>query len=282
MNDSLKWSKLKKENIPEAEKLLRENEADYVGACGRYLYRDAAKDPVWVLGSKKSGLCALLINSKSALMPVFPGMKDMPAPEFIGSFLGKKNIHSVQGLKNEVQYLQETLDRKGKKMKDVIEYELMSLDSITEVNMSKKYPSNLELCIPQLKDAQALAPLQANYEKEEVIPRGSVFNPSSSRLNTANIIKNGKILAAKLDGRFVGKINVNAESFSRYQIGGVYVCSEFRGQGIAGKMTHEFIKSLLVQGRGLTLFVKKANIPALRLYKSLGFTARGDYRITYY
>jgi predicted GNAT family acetyltransferase len=47
-------------------------------------------------------------------------------------------------------------------------------------------------------------------------------------------------------------------------------------------MAGEFIYSLVSEGRGVTLFVKKNNAPACKLYLSLGFKKRGDYRITYY
>jgi len=281
MNDLFKWSKLKKENIAAAENLLRENEADYVSACSRYISRDAASDPVWILRSKSGGIAALIINSRSVLMPVFC-KKEVPSPDFMGSFLAKKFIHSIQGLACEVEFLQEALCRKGMKIKDIIDYNLMSLDINPLKKNSNKCSSNLELCVPSITDLEALVPLQAGYEQEEVLPKGSVFNPASSRLNAANIIKTGKILAARLDGRFVGKINVNAVSFTRFQVGGVYVLPEYRGQGIAGKMTQEFVNSLINQGKGVTLFVKKANIAAIRLYSSLGFTVRTDYRITYY
>jgi len=282
MNNVLKWLKLKKENIADAEKLLRENEDNYVSACSRYLSRETEKDPVWICKSKTNGLEALLINSKSILMPVFPGCKEIPSPDFLSGFLRKKSIHSIQGLTAEVKLLEEALSKKGMKARDIIDYDLMSFDIPSMLNTKKNYPEKLELCVPMLSDAQELTPLQAGYEKEEVIPKGSIYNPLSSRLNIIKIIKNGKILAAKLDGRFVGKININAVSFSRYQIGGVYVCPEFRGRGIAGRMTQEFIKSLLDQGRGFTLFVKKINNAALKLYKSLGFVVHNDYRITYY
>jgi hypothetical protein len=52
--------------------------------------------------------------------------------------------------------------------------------------------------------------------------------------------------------------------------------------GIARCMAEEFIASLINEGMGVTLFVKKNNVAARRLYLGLGFSVSGDYRITYY
>jgi ribosomal protein S18 acetylase RimI-like enzyme len=137
-----------------------------------------------------------------------------------------------------------------------------------------------------MTDLDAIAALQAGYEREEVLPKGAEFSPASSRLNAANIIASLPVLAAEIDGRLVGKINVSAISFTKYQIGGVYVHPDFRGVGIGRKMTEKFMSSLSASATadcgGFTLFVKKTNTAARRLYDSLGVSVIGDYRISYY
>jgi predicted GNAT family acetyltransferase len=47
-------------------------------------------------------------------------------------------------------------------------------------------------------------------------------------------------------------------------------------------MATEFTASLISEGRGVTLFVKKNNLAARRLYTGMGFSVKDDYRITYY
>jgi len=47
-------------------------------------------------------------------------------------------------------------------------------------------------------------------------------------------------------------------------------------------MTYIFLSCLMEEGKGITLFVKKNNISARRLYLGLGFVVRNDYRIIYY
>ncbi|GHV61850.1 hypothetical protein AGMMS49587_07060 [Spirochaetia bacterium] len=127
-----------------------------------------------------------------------------------------------------------------------------------------------------------LLPLQAGYEQEEVLPRGAVFDPASSRAALEHILAHEHILGAELDGRIIAKANTSAKSFTRYQIGGVYVHPDYRGRGIATRLCAELFRDLLLTGKGLSLFVKKQNPAARSVYRSLGFEFLADYRISYY
>jgi ribosomal protein S18 acetylase RimI-like enzyme len=279
MSEDYSWRKLRDRDVPQAERLLRDIENDYVSACGRFLEPSGCQ--IWKLDGKK-GLLALLVNSRSTLIPVLRGIKEIPQLKFLKGFLREKKIHSVQGLKEDVLVIENEMERTGRVVVDIFDYDLMALDSLPLENEKKSRLDQLTLRTPQLIDLDAICPLQEGYEKEEVLPRGSKFSPAASRANIANIISEGRMLAAQLNGRLVGKINVSAVSFTRYLVGGVYVHPDFRGLGIAREMAGEFISSLISEGRGVTLFVKKNNIPARKLYLSLGFKKIKDYRITYY
>ncbi|MCL2213884.1 MAG: GNAT family N-acetyltransferase [Treponema sp.] len=287
------WRRMKNADSLPVKEFLSVNENDYVGACGRFLLRQSAagnksaKDPVWILRRKKDEIKALVMASGSTVIPVLGTLYDrtadsIPQMKFLKSFLRLKTLHSLQGLKSEVIVLEEEIGKTGRKTADIIDYDLMSLDKPPDEKGFSCGPSGLILRVPAMIDLDAVAPLQTAYEKEEVLPKGSIFSPAASRINTAQIITKGKVLAAQLNGRFVGKINVSAVSFTRYQVGGVYVHPHFRGQGIARRMATEFISGLIGEGRGVTLFAKKTNAAARSLYTRLGFTVRGDYRITYY
>jgi len=280
MSERFFWRKMSKKDIPRVEDLLRDMEDDCVLACGRFLTRDPSSDSVWMLCTDKDEFFALLVNSRSTLIPILCGMREIPSPLFLKYFFRLNKIHSVQGLKSEVLVLEKDMEILGKETSEIIDYDLMCIDNppIKKNNLA----TNVVLRVPKLTDLNTLAPLQAAYEQEEVLHKGSAFSAAASRVNLANIIKTGRILAAEFNGRLIGKINVNAVSFTRYQVGGVYVHPDFRGLGIARRMASEFISSLAAEGKGVTLFVKKTNLPARRLYLSLGFTVRGDYRITYY
>ena len=126
-----------------------------------------------------------------------------------------------------------------------------------------------------------------------MIPSASKLNLAVSRLNTERIYSKEKMLVGELDGRLVGKINTNAAAFTRIQIGGVYVHPDYRGCGIARRMTGEFTSNLMMSPKnvqnktdcpwsGVSLFVKKSNVKARNVYEHIGFKAAGDYRICYF
>jgi len=281
MNELYKWRKIKKKDIKAAQQLLVNVENEYVSACAKFIMREKFNDPIWALSAKNKEIAALIINSRSTILPVLCGVKEIPNTVFLKGLMRSKIIHSIQGLKDEVRFTEREMEKNGKLPDDIIDYDLMSLDKLPE-GVKNSGPSNLILRLPRIDDIDEMTPLQAAYEKEEVLPKGSAFNPAASKASITNLITSGKILAAEINGRLVGKINVNAVSFSRYQVGGVYVHPDYRGKGVAKRMAAEFITSLTGEGKGVTLFVKKNNNAAKQLYGALGFIKINDYRITYY
>ena len=276
------WKQLKNKDNPKIEDMLRDIERDYVTACSRFLTMVPNRDAAWMLCGKDNLPQALLINSKSALMAVLCGLEEIPSLAFLKSFFRKKRVHSVQGKIKEVLVVEKEIEKIGRHSIDIYDYDLMSLDHLPLEPDSGQKTKNLVLRPPTLDDLNKMLPLREGYEKEEVIPKGSKFSPAAARATLINFITRGKILIAELDGRIVGKIVVNGVSFTRYQIGGVYVLPEYRSRGIAKQMTREFAASLINEGKGLSLFVKKFNHSARKLYLSLGFKICGDYRINYY
>jgi len=285
---ALQWRKMKNadEEIILADKMLFDMENNYTCACAKFLSRNPSKDPVWFLSEKKQKPKALIINSKSAILPVFSGFDNIPSPKFLGNFFHLKKIHSIQGLREEVLFLEDAVNNFGKEVSGFFDYDLMSLDLKSNEQITKSNLSipGLILRVPRMTDLDALFPLQAAYEREEVLHKGSFFHPAACKVNLAHIVSGGRILAAELNGRLIGKINVSGISFTKYLIGGVFVHPDFRGQGIARVMTSHFLSSLLSQDEsmGAALFVKKSNIAAQKLYKRLGFKSKNDFRITYF
>jgi ribosomal protein S18 acetylase RimI-like enzyme len=273
-----RWRKMKKRDASVPEALLRERESLCVAACGKFLKRN----PVWTLRNKTGHIAALIVQSRQNLMPVLCGHRNIPLPRFLSGFFSAASVHSVQGLREELVVFERALAKLGLMAEEHIDFDLMCIDRPPNSYCLSAGPTNLIIRQPDFTDMDALAALQAGYEREEVLPRSAEFSPAASRMNTEHLVSHQQIFVAELNGRLVGKINTSAISFTRFQIGGVYVHPEYRSRGIACRMTAEFVRSLVAQGRGVSLFVKKSNPSAHSVYVRLGFRTLGDYRILYF
>jgi ribosomal protein S18 acetylase RimI-like enzyme len=283
---ALRWQRVKKGDLPLAERFLKDREPRCVAACSRFLHRRGGLDHLWLLrGTPQSGdgtedVSALLMLSKRSLFPILAGTGEIPPPPFINSLFRRVSIHSIQGPRKDVAFFETLAARLGVRAEEGIDYDLMTLDR--EPSGFDRGPPELLLRRPGFEDMERLYRLQSAYEQEEVLPRGAVFSPLSCRNSLEHILTREHILVAELGGRMVGKINTSAASFSRYQIGGVYVEPDYRGMGIASRMAAVFTRDLIREGRYLSLFVKKRNAAARMVYRRIGFEALDDYRICYY
>lgn len=281
LKKSRRWQKAgKRERGPEA--LLRKREPLCVGACSRFLHQSAFHDHLWILRDGDGNAEALLLHSKRAFFPVFNGLSDIPAPHFLNRLLRNIPVHAVQGLREDVVILENIIAKLGIRPAESIDYDLMALDEEPAADCFTAGPRGLIIRQPGSNDITDLLPLQAAYEMEEVLPQGAVFNPSSSRAILEHILSREHILIAELEGRLIAKVNTSAASFTRYQIGGVYVHPDYRRQGIATRLCAELVRSLKPLGRGVSLFVKKRNPAARLVYRRIGFDILSDYRISYY
>ncbi len=278
--DSRRWRKMR--HPRKTEILLQNREPFCVAACYKFIRREPSTDKVWTLEDRAGGISAALIYSKKNILPVFCGQKEIPEPRFFRGIFGVLPVNSIQGLKDETIIVENVLEKNGLQAAEKIDYDLMRIDRPPDANGFSAGPADLILREPRFADMEALVSLQAGYEREEVLPSGAIFNPAASRLNTARIFVSEQLMVAELGGQLVGKINTSAVSFTRFQIGGVYVHPGFRGRGIARRMTTEFVRSLIAQGKGVSLFVKKSNPAARSVYRHLGFDFLADYRISYY
>ena len=283
MNEQRRWRKMKKKDIAAAEALLRSHERWCMNACYRYLNRRSKRDSVWLLKNRAGVITALMVRYKLSLLPVLGVTKDegpIPPPYFLRGFFDMVPVHSLQGRAQDVASMEAALEKLGLYAEEKLDYDLMYIDH--PPSGFNAPCAGLTFRKPNSADMNALAALHAAYEQEEVLPSASEFSAASSRLNIERIFAKEQIYVAEIDGRLVGKINTNASAFTCYQVGGVYVLPEYRGQGIARRMAGEFITDLVAQGKGISLFVKKTNLAARRVYQRIGFEILGDYRIYYY
>ncbi|MDR1637491.1 MAG: GNAT family N-acetyltransferase, partial [Treponema sp.] len=255
--DPRRWRSVGPGQAGPAEALLREREALCVAACGRFLRRSFLRDRMWAWGVKKGKPGALLFYMKHTFYPLFGGL--VPVPPFMEPLLRKIPLHAVQGLEEDALILEDIIARSGPVPAYSVDYDLMSLDQAPTPDSLRAGPRGLFFRRPNIRDLEALLPLQEAYEREEVLPEGAALNPQVCRLNLRRILAEQRIISAELDGWTVAKVNTSAASFTRYQIGGVYVHPAYRGRGIARRLCAELARELLAEGKGLTLFVKKRN-----------------------
>jgi ribosomal protein S18 acetylase RimI-like enzyme len=306
------WRRMKRRDTEAVEQILFDRERYCVGAISRYLDRSRgwvyqngpapagasagispgahADAPAGISAGVSENISALILNSHHSLFHILCRDADedagvsarVPFPPFMKRMLRSYPLHTVQGLREDVEFLEGGITGLGREPVEEFDYDLMVLDREPDFGKAGIPLPGLVLRRPTAADMEELFELQSAYEMEEVLPEGTVFNPAVSRLNLARILADEQILAAELDGRIVGKINTSAESFTRRQIGGVYVHPRCRALGIGRRMTAEFTRSLIRQGWGVSLFVKKRNAAARNLYLGLGFERVGNYRISYY
>ena len=261
---------------------LQERESYCVAATARFLQRDI-RDHIWLQENRYAGekrISGLIIQSKGTLFPVFNGISPRFLKDFLVSGLQSRRFYAIQGIRKDVALLEQVLALRGICSTINIDYDLMVLDQ-EPAWLTSPFPE-LILRYAEPGDMEDLFHLQAAYEQEEVIPQGRVFNPALCRLTLEHIMTHEYLLLAQWKSKILGKINTSAASFSRYQIGGVYVCPDYRGLGIASYMGAAFVRDLRTTGKGLTLFVKKQNPPAREVYFRIGFKVLEDYRISYY
>ncbi|MCL2190972.1 MAG: GNAT family N-acetyltransferase [Treponema sp.] len=261
-----------------AEALLKSRERWCMNACHRYINRKSLKGDVWALHDQTGELSALLVHARQGLLPVRGEQGRLTTPHFLRGLFGTVPVHSLQGIKDDVLIMEAEMEKMGLPATEKIDFDLMCMDGRPS-GFSFAGPTRLVVRKPQLADMDSLVALHAAYETEEVQSRP---NPAVSRLHMERIFANEQMLVAELGGRLIGKINTNAVTFTRCQVGGVYVHPDYRGLGIARRMAGEFAAGLVAQGRGISLFVKKTNPAARMVYRNVGFEILGDYRINYY
>ena len=279
---TLVWRKTRGAEYPEIENFLSSREVFCVNACSRFIAKNYARGHLWNLRDAKGDIAAFLLHSRLSLLPIFTDRSRFIIPRFLERFLGKIAIHSVQGLKADTEILEHGIRELGFYNTDCIDYDIMTLDQYPRPECFGKGPAGMTIRLPLETDKKELFELHSAYEQEEVVPRGGAFSPEGCLLTLERLMTSELMLVACIGDKIIGKINTNAKSFTRSQIGGVYVRPEYRGMGVAQNLSAVFVKELIEQGRGASLYVKKRNSAARNVYRRLGFVIRGDYRISYY
>ena len=130
-------------------------------------------------------------------------------------------------------------------------------------------------------DLPALMPLRKAYEIEEVLLNTSSYNENSCRQRFSRTITDDAVFIAERDNIPAGTCCINAHGLRWAQVGGVYTVPELRSRGLSAILMAETANYAADLGKDMTLFVKKDNLPALKLYRNCGFEITDSFRISY-
>ncbi len=221
---------------------------------------------------------AFLMLRGGALYPMISGTKEEDVGE-IRDILkrNRESVVSIIGEERGVDLLSRSIDRIPAHR---IDYDL--LVHTGRAMRTKPLPEGFCLRTADCEDAEALFPLQAAYEREEVLISEDSFNARVSFLNLKRSLATEVILILEKDGIPVAKAGTNARGIGYAQIGGVYTLPALRNLGYGKATVSALVRNLAALGLKTCLFVKKANTRAQNLYRVVGFTRLGDFRIQYY
>lgn len=287
------WRRATRADAEAVELFLRGREAEAAGLIARLLEGSRIRIPavfgragLWIAAEAGGPVRACVLGLAGGLWFVqLPKGEAGGMAEALGSSSRRPGVpaprpHSVIGPRSSVEIFEEAL---GLRPAYVVDYRLMKRGAFAAAEARRaRVPIRVEQAGgPQLAE---LLPLQAAYEREEVVTPLRGFDAEACRAYLARNLAVELIVAARLEegGRLVGKAGTNARAFSLDQIGGVFVEPSLRGKGIGAEMMSVLLGLTAREGRGASLFVKKDNLSALGLYEGLGFAWVDDFRASYH
>jgi len=159
-------------------------------------------------------------------------------------------------------------------------YKLMTAGTV--INPQEELSNDDQIIRCTQDDMELLLPIQKKYLNEEVAPFGKRASDAEVSIGLRSILKNQLCLALTSDGEVVAKANTNAIGINWVQLGGIYTHPLYRRNGYAWQLVSAICRRTNQAGKKTALFVKDINVPAMELYKKLGFQNSGLYEICYY
>lgn len=129
--------------------------------------------------------------------------------------------------------------------------------------------------------------LQFLYHKEEVYTNNSYYPYNVEMIAYKKLLKtklNYIVFTKDENNIAVSKSNINGESPGYYQLGGIYTKKEYRNKGLSRLCVSCLIADAFLNSNknNMILYVKKENLPAIKLYQRLGFTILDESMLCYY
>ena len=279
------WRRLGPRDLPALERFLRARETWCAGFSSRLLAHGTLELPAERAGSVFAEidpdgelLKAILFQQGGVWFPVLHGaLGDSGRAAALAHALERDYAaFSCMGLTDDALALEAAL---GMRPLDTVDYYDLARDPIP---LAVPCPAGASVRLATASDYAELLPIQTAYELEEVLLDPSTFDRHATAAGLKRSLERELVMVALAGDAIVAKAQTNARGLGRDQLGGIFVKPAFRGQGYGRLVVGELVLCLAAEGRGTSLFVKKANAPALSLYRSLGFGSVGDFRIDYF
>lgn len=190
------------------------------------------------------------------------------------------NVKCISGEAQGTELLKEVLKSKLREPYQTNHYKLMTCGAPN--NPPEELCNDDQILRCTQDDMEMLFPIQKKYLSEEVAPFGKTVTDAEVSIGLRQILKNQLVLAMQSDGEIVAKANTNAIGINWIQLGGIYTHPLYRRNGYAWQLISALCRRTYKAGKKSALFVKDINVPAMELYKKLGFTNSGLYEICYY
>lgn len=184
-------------------------------------------------------------------------------------------IHGVVGLKEDVNFLDSIIFRRVKARNSYIHLKRESKDLF---NIDK----DLDIRLANIFDLHKLAPLEIEYQKEEVLISPKDLNRLATIENFKRKINNSDIYYINEKNLPISKAGTSYKSKNYTLVGGVFTWRKKRNLGLSTNVLKYLLNDQQKKGFKAALFVKSENKAAIHLYKKLGFTTPRDYSINYY
>lgn len=283
------WQLARADDLDEMVEFLRRDEWRHVNFSSRLherfrpTYPNPHRISVYLRRDEGEISEAVLVSRGGLVIPVLANtQRDGNRSDLASLVRRERNLHSIMGSKRDVALVQKSLRQELHLM--TIDYHLLFDDPARTKHDHRPLdlPGRLKFRRARMIDAIGLFPLQKAYELEEVLIDPRRFNATSTYLNLQQHLKREVVFYASVGREIVAKAGTNARGFTFDQIGGVYTVESLRNRGVAAALLRVLLDHIRSEGRRVSLFVKKENIAALRLYEKLGFIREGEFRITYF
>lgn len=194
------------------------------------------------------------------------------------NFFSDKKIKSINGEKSTTEKLISIFLQKPYQINS---YKMMILEK-SALQPPKKPEQNKKICRCTEDDIEFLFDLQKKYVIEEVAPATKKVSDLEIKISLRNILKNQLVFAIFDDKISVSKANTNAISWNFVQLGGIYTNPLYRKKYYAWTLIKILCDRIQKNNKKICLFVKEKNLPAINLYKKLGFFEINSFEIAYF